>query len=221
MSLNLTFDAISARPEQAALIGRSLAVWSIIEAEMAVLLGVLLKSDTEAAIAVYLTIRRSTARIDAINAACRATLNPRDIELIDAILIEHQSCEAERNALAHGYFGWANELPDAVLWIDNTRASHLMVEFVLSTERCAFRRIGTSQEKIYKNTFYYTSKDLTLIIRQFIRLGIIIRDVMIYLRDQLRDPSISQQEKYDQLCSEVPIRRALRALRERAQKNTR
>jgi hypothetical protein len=180
--LNLDFDAISARPEQAALIGRCVAVWSIIEAEMAVLLGVLLKSDTEAAIAVYLTIRRATARIDAINAACRATLNARDIELIDAVLIEHQSCEAERNALAHGYFGSTNELPDAVLWIDNTKASHFMVEFVLSSERCVFRRIGDSRAKMSNNMFYYTSKDLNLIIRQFIRLGVILRDVMMYLR---------------------------------------
>jgi hypothetical protein len=87
------------------------------------------KANTEAAIAVYLILRRGAARSDAITAAAKATLDKKDQELISAVLTVHKSVEAERNSLAHGCWGTCNKIPDAVLWVDLADNANFIADY--------------------------------------------------------------------------------------------
>ena len=70
--------------------------WPFVEMELALILGQLLGSPSEAAIAVFQIIRRSTTQRDAIYEAGMHTLNPDDKDLLKAILAVEQSIESER-----------------------------------------------------------------------------------------------------------------------------
>ena len=79
--------------------------WPNLEMQMAMLLALLLKAETDATLAVYLSLRRSTSRYDAISAAANVSLDRLGCEYILASLKVIQSAEGERNALAHAVWG--------------------------------------------------------------------------------------------------------------------
>jgi hypothetical protein len=62
---DLNLSALAKRPDHAAIIGDCLSLWTSSETQMAILLSILLKAHTDAAIAVYLTLRRSAPRYEA------------------------------------------------------------------------------------------------------------------------------------------------------------
>jgi len=93
------------RPDHAAQIGACLIAWPEVEMQMAALLAVLMKADTDAAMAVFLSLRRATARYDAISEAAKATLDAQGVEYVTAAMKVVQSVESERNALAHAQWG--------------------------------------------------------------------------------------------------------------------
>src|SRR5215468_11486840 len=100
------------------LIGCCLASWADVQVQFSTLLSVLLGGHTDAAYAVYLTMRLSQERRQIIIAAANVTLTGRNLELFEALMVALDSIEDERNALAHGIFAYYPKLGDAVLWID-------------------------------------------------------------------------------------------------------
>ena len=162
--IGLDLAALAERPEHAALIAQSCAAWSYVEAEMAVLLGVLLGANSDAAIAVYQTLRRRAARVDAIKAAAQIVLNSKENELLGAVLLVHQSAEAERNALAHGCFIALDSLPDVIVWVESSKVAHASVEYHHSTaHKGAFGFLNALKDfgnRMVDNLFYYSISDL-------------------------------------------------------------
>ena len=106
------------RPELILIIGQCLTYWPDIELFMALLLGVMLKANTDAAVAVYLAITAGPARRAALKAAADSVLSETERELFTAIQIVHQGIDAQRNALAHGCYGCIRAIPDALLWVE-------------------------------------------------------------------------------------------------------
>src|SRR5262245_54216437 len=80
------------------LIGCCLASWADVQVQFSTLLSVLLKSHSDAAYAVYLTMRLSRERREIIEAAANVTLTGRDLELFEALMFALDSVESERNA---------------------------------------------------------------------------------------------------------------------------
>jgi hypothetical protein len=117
-SIRIGSEAVHERPELQRIIGGCLMSWPFIETELALLLGRLLGSPNEAAIAVFQLIRRSTTQRDAILEAGRYTLNSDDQELLIGVMNLVKPVEAGRNALAHGHFGVSSLLPQDLLWQD-------------------------------------------------------------------------------------------------------
>jgi hypothetical protein len=215
-------DSLIERPEHAALIGQSCAAWSYVEAEMAVLLGALLGANSEAAIAVYQTLRRATARVEAVNAAAKTALSPKEKELIEAIFLVHQSAEAERNALSHGCFIAVESMPDAIVWIESSKFSLASVKFHHHPAHAhilgaltAFKVLG---EQLADDAFYYTIGDLTSVVLQIKTIRDILQSLISYLLDRPNQRR-SRQEKFDRIYNLAPIQEALRVLRIRAQRN--
>jgi hypothetical protein len=69
---------------------------------MGLLLAILMKAETEASVSVYLKLRRSVPRKEALEAVAKVSLTGKDHELFQAILRVHSQVEAERNALVLG-----------------------------------------------------------------------------------------------------------------------
>ena len=153
-------EAFNKRPALQRIIGACLMSWPFVETELALLLGKLLGSPNEAAIAVFQLIRRSTTQRDAILEAGRHTLNAEDQELLTAVMNLVKSAEAERNALAHGHFGVSNLLPKDLLWQDT-------VDYLSHRTNVTLRgQLEWSNDKhdsIVKTFFVYTKADLQMI----------------------------------------------------------
>ena len=161
-------DALAKRPQHAALIGQCLAGWSYVDAEMAVVLGALLSANSKAAIAVYNTLRRSSGRREAIEAAAKAVLNADELELVEAILKVCKTVEDERNDLSHGCFIAFDKMPDSIVWIESAKMSPLLVEFHHSD---AHKRsfgvlyaLKEFMEQLLGNSFHYRITDLETIL---------------------------------------------------------
>ena len=161
---NGTFDvniqAIGKRPELEHLIGRCITAWPLAEAEMAVVFGQLIGvADSPVVLAVFETIRRSSAQYEAIKiAADVAITDPLDRELLETIATLHRSAEKERNALVHGHFGIYSALEDGLIWMDTQT-------YIDARTRIAVLQSMPKDhvEKMYSNTFIYKAKDLQTI----------------------------------------------------------
>src|SRR6202035_1763815 len=90
-NIEIGTNIIGERPELESLVGNCLMVWPAVEAEMALLLGHLLGASNPAALAVFQSLRRSSAQRDTIAEAARVTLNDTDQELLSAALNVHKS----------------------------------------------------------------------------------------------------------------------------------
>ena len=62
-----------------------------------------------------LFLRRTTLEIAA---AAAEVLDEHDQELLAAVFAVHKSLEAQRNDLAHGLFGVADQISDGLLWVE-------------------------------------------------------------------------------------------------------
>jgi hypothetical protein len=199
--------AISQRPELFALVGKCLIAWPHIEAEMALLLGQLLGADNAAALAVFQTLRRSTAQRDAISEAGKASLDKTDFELLTAILSVHKAIESERNALAHGHMGIYSDMDDAVLWLSTADYIAFKSLLVLVGDR---NYDETKREKLNSCLYYYKAPDLEAILNDIDLMGWIWSEMRDYL--QATRPQ-QRAELYHRLCDRPRVAQELGRLR--------
>lgn len=199
------------RPAHAKLIGECLMAWPSIELCFAEILAALLKTDSPAAVAVYLKLRRRTNRVEAITAAANNILDEDERDLLCAILRVSDRIETQRNDLAHGHFGACDYLPDDILWINAE-------EYVMF--RVAFYGNGPRADTLFQHLFYYTLEDLGDVGDQIVELFHMLTRFHALLREPNgRAPGSRRRELFDQLICLVPIRASLHDLRASRQKS--
>ena len=194
-------DVLGKRPELELLIAKCLMAWPMAEAEMATLLAQLLgvSKTNEAVLAVYQSLRRSTAQYAAISEAANIVITePKDRELLDLILNVHKSIEAERNALTHGHFGTYSLLPDGIIWMNNktyvdTRTQAELIDPSLGRDFI---------ERMYSSVSIYKARDFEMIFTDIKNLGYYWHNFSRLLR--LED-STPHAELYRQICEEFRI----------------
>jgi hypothetical protein len=125
-------DAIAKRPELAALVGRCIAIWSDVELQMALSLGAILKTNSDAAVALFLAIKTSKTQRDALSVVARLLLRGNDLDAFEALLAVYGGLEKQRNALAHGLFGVSDAIPDALLWSDTQDHANFLINVYLN-----------------------------------------------------------------------------------------
>jgi hypothetical protein len=185
-SLDVGTHALRQRPELESIIANCLMAWPPAEAEMALILAHLLGAgESEAALAVFHSLRRSSAQRDAISEAARFTLDDRSRELLNAILAIHKSIEDDRNDLTHGNFGTYSKLPDGILWMGTKAYVDLKTRLELANQ------VFTDElrEETYERMFFYIKDDLERIFANIKEIAAIWNDFQKYLRSQppLRD----------------------------------
>lgn len=196
------------RPELTSTIGRILLAWPHVESHMAVVLGLILGADSEPSLVVYEMLRRSSNQRDALEAAAKIKLSPRDLELLAAILNIHKSIEADRNAFAHGHIGWTDKLPDALLWI--TTADYIRFSLRVHHGMINFKSEGYNL--LAERTSVYTGRDLEKISSDVRDLWRIWIDLNGYLAGLIRF-QLSDDEEYSRLCNLPRVAQELAALR--------
>jgi hypothetical protein len=120
--------SIDQRPELASLIGKCIAAWSNVDLQMALVLAALLRTDTDAALAVYLVLRRHASQREALESAAKSSLSGDDLDICLALLAIHKQTDGDRNALAHGIFGVMNGVPDTLLWTSTADHAYFLTE---------------------------------------------------------------------------------------------
>jgi hypothetical protein len=209
-AMDVGTHSLRKRPELESIIANCLMAWPPAEAEMALILAQLLGSfESEAALAVYHSLRRSSAQRDAISEAARHTLDNRSRELLSVILAVHKSIEDDRNDLTHGHFGTYSNLLDGILWMGTKAYVDLKTRLELANQ------VFTDElrEETYERMYFYKKDDLERIFESIKEIASIWSDFQKYLR---ASPAL-RDALYDLLCARPRI---LQELENPRRKNT-
>lgn len=189
------------RPELEVIIGNCLMAWPIVEAELGLALGQLLGINNEAALAVFQTLRRSTAQREAVWAAAEATLGIKDKELFAAMLDVHKSIEANRTMLSHGHFGIYEFLPDGIVCA--TTRAYVRLKAKLHLANMNFS--DAINREFLDDVSFFKKKDLEAIREEIFYCGNMWVEAIRWLRS--KPPR--RDELYLQLCDQPRIQQAL------------
>jgi hypothetical protein len=206
--------AIGKRPALELIIGQCLLTWPIVEAEMGLLLGQLLGTQSEAAIAVFQVLRRATGQREALIAAIehQYDLKLHERELLFAIVDVHKSIEAARNALAHGHFGISEAYPDIMLWTTAENYISYKTHFHLAGHLLDAESKKEHLEKI----FFYSEADLKSVFESIDYAG----KMWVEAINWIRTFGPQREKLYHQLCDQSRIAEALKTLRQKNNPST-
>jgi len=83
-----------------------------------------MKANSEASVAIFLTLRNARAQREVLIAAADMTLTAADKEIFDAIMLLYGSLQSQRADIAHGIFGHVPNIgDDAIPWIETKNLS--------------------------------------------------------------------------------------------------
>jgi hypothetical protein len=199
-------------------VGRCIMLFSYVDWQMALVLAAVMKADSEASVAIFLTLRNARAQRDVLIAASEMTLFDREKEAFDAILSVYGSLQAQRADIAHGIFGLAPEAEDEAAWIETKdlskhwldnfhRQGTLLSELGLGPDEKEQRE----QERLVQHSSVYKVTDLARLARDIKELweaSFYFYMHLRYRRDQ------SESEEFQKLCSVPQIARELSRMRD-------
>jgi hypothetical protein len=149
---------LKGRDDLAAAIGKPIALWSQVDNEMGNLFSLLLGTESEAALAVFLTLRRASSQREALIAAAEFKLTGEDGATFNALMKVYGSLEAERNTLAHSCFGICPQDPSLLFCIEIKHHVHFIVDTLSREARGDFS--ADRHAKLKEHLFVYRKADL-------------------------------------------------------------
>jgi hypothetical protein len=189
------------RPIAASLIAQCITHWVTVETGFAGLLAQFLGANEPAAIAVFNSIRSSRTQGDALEAASKFALVPRDKELFDAISKVAQELEKQRNRLAHGVYGLSYAIERGIIWQSVEDRSKLSY---------ADKQINQINDP-YSSMWVYEPEDLKTLSDRIEQISTLIGVFSGYLA--VEGSPIAHDQQYLALCNKPHIREALRQIR--------
>lgn len=108
-------DPLAMRPEIALRAMKVVASWSLLEAKIGYLCVKMLGANPLPGIAIYQAIVSTNGQREALAAVAKHALPAEQLEIFEAVLSFFGSAAKGRNKIAHGVWGYSDELPDAVL----------------------------------------------------------------------------------------------------------
>jgi len=150
---------------------RCIGMWSETEASLGDLLSVILRLERGsafAAVQMYLRLNSADARRSVLDAAAKAMLKAEDYELFVLTMKAIKPIRDRRNDFAHGVWGFAAELDDALLWA--SADDHILYDAILSgahplhpSSPAAGTILGAAvdaTDELYRATMVYRVPDL-------------------------------------------------------------
>lgn len=125
--ISFTELALLDRPDHAAVLGRIFTSWSLIEASIAGLLGLMMHADQRAALAILSTFRTNSSRVQAVRKVGKEMLDATMQADFDALMKEVLAYAEERNAIAHNLWGVKDDELEVVYRMPMTTLSDFVV----------------------------------------------------------------------------------------------
>ncbi len=152
---------VKQNPGIAAAIGRCIMLWSYVDWQMAMLLAAIMKADTEASVAIFLTLRNARVQRDVLTAAAEMTLSAEQRDFFDAIMLLYGSLQAQRADIAHGIFGYVDVNDDNVVpWIETKNISKDWIERFHKPKRAGESPEADMYMGQKREAFIYKTADL-------------------------------------------------------------
>jgi hypothetical protein len=168
-----------------------------VELQLGLILGLLLKADSPAAVSVFLTLRRSTNQREALNAAAGTALETKEsAEAFHAALNVLQPAQAQRKDLAHGIWGASNELPNALLWLEPIEGAKWSTRMMMTPGEVTDQQMN----ELAPQLFVYRKQDLEALYRDFREASDIALLTSMWLGPLMQRHSASE-EACRQLCA--------------------
>jgi hypothetical protein len=128
--INFSELALVDRPNHAAALGRIFTSWSLIEASIATLLGLMMHDDHRAALALLGSFKSNSARIGAVRKTGKEVLDASLFEEFDKVMKDVLSYAEERNAIAHGVWGSCKGKPEIVYRMSMENFTRFFIEAI-------------------------------------------------------------------------------------------
>lgn len=208
-SYSVGLDTLESRPELGAIIASCICVWANVELQIGLCLGAILGVQSDGAVAVFLSLRNARAQREAISAAAGTCLSDEDSDVVEAVLAIYASIGKHRHDLAHGIYGYSDELPDSVLWTESSKHAHFLIDVYNREAKKA--PVGADPHAMMKrNLFVYRKCDLKETHKAIIDAWDAAFNLHCYLKGNEQSPS----ERFRRLCSLPLVERELRRIRE-------
>jgi len=172
----------------------------------------MLQANTEPAVAMFLSIHASRTQQSVLDSVAANALSPEDDRLFRALMNFSKSVEKERNALAHGIFGFAEQIPYGLPWIDAIN----YVKFGTKLKLGPVNEVTASG--ILDYVFVYELADLERIAQDTENLHSQLNFFLGYmsaLREDAPDKHRWRAQRYIELCAEPRIAQELALLKDR------
>lgn len=117
-AVGVTFgpDKVADRPALAVKIAQIANAWAVLEANSGTCLGVLLRGEAKASIAMLSKVQTATAKSQAIRAVGIAVLSAQDLAELKGILTRYEALAKRRNDVVHGMWGTTPQWPEYLVW---------------------------------------------------------------------------------------------------------
>lgn len=158
--INFDPGSLSKRPRLAAHVIEVIGTWSHCDAMYGAMLTAMLKMDFKVATRMFLAMHSPDARWRLISAAAYEALDDEDFGLFNAVRKCVKPAENHRNAFAHGIWGIAHELPDALLRVDATHYTEIHIYIAEHTAGLAEKKRADNQALNPNEIEVYREPDL-------------------------------------------------------------
>lgn len=158
------FDSIKKRPELAARVAHTIAMWSLVELSLSQLLSVILHSDAQVGATLFSTIRAESGRLAMIRAIAEDRLTPEMQHEYAALQKRITQVGSYRDAMAHGNWAASDDDPDCLILVDARHVATFIAAVTADVTRLKIeektKKLG---EKYRKNARRYGAQEFDFI----------------------------------------------------------
>ncbi|MFI5022770.1 MAG: hypothetical protein ACHQRJ_14110 [Alphaproteobacteria bacterium] len=199
-------------PDLVVLISRTIAMASEIEAHTETLLVMMLGASAAPAAAMLQALTSTAATRAVLSAAAEVVLPKHEFEIFEIIMGITERYLRPRKQFAHATWAWSPDVPDAVLFIEQSARMALN----LQVERAVRERMGPSNAKFDPSLIWvYREKDIQDALKGLKRaLSLIVR-----FRMMMNGGPLWRDQQRARLLAEPEIAEALSRLRNRQKAN--
>lgn len=191
--LGVTFgpDQVMKRPDLAIKIARIASAWAVLESNAGSCLGVLMRAEPRAAIAMLSKVQTTTAKSQAIRAVGTAVLPEAELLDLLALLKRFDTLAKRRNAVVHGLWGTTPQWPQHLIWAP----SHVTTTtFIALLEH---HLAGTADEFLEEQKRQFVVWSAERFDELFEEIKSLISDLIIFVAAQHRATTLSRMGGMD------------------------
>lgn len=202
-------EIFDGRQHLAALIAESIASWSHVEAFMLRLFISMMGGPEDNAATVYMALETKGAKTSAIRAVAEKVLPNEYKNVLNVVLALIKTGQKQRDRLAHWNYGYAYDLPNAILLVDHRdMILPVSINIAASIDEIEDRsaKLNSYSDAIRSKILVYTKRDLDEIILFNNRLCIIGGDFEAVISGHVANEG---DVLFRKLCDQPEIRARL------------